>query len=235
MLGKLINRLKSLGGNTIYYPGCLTRFAGKHIEENYRKILGVLGIDFIMLPEFRCCGSPVISAGFREDFERLEKEHLDILRKYSVRRIITNCPSCYKMLAESFSGHGIEVEHMTRLLAHNLDKLPARSHYGERICYHDPCHLGRGSGIFDEPRKVLRMLGFDVIEMKNSGELSLCCGGGGGVRSNYKELSAKIAGIRIAQCNEKKLVTPCTLCYLHMKESSRDTGIEVFEFSEVIV
>ncbi len=37
------------GGNTLYYPGCLTKFAAPEVMENYKRILDVLGVDYIML------------------------------------------------------------------------------------------------------------------------------------------------------------------------------------------
>jgi len=230
MLKRLINRITQLGGNTLYYPGCLTKFRAKNIEENYKKILAMIGIDFITIPEFYCCGSPVLSAGYKDDFDELVRKNKEAFRKFGVKKIITSCPSCFKMFRDTYN---LPVEHITQTMEKNLQKIPGGKHKGERICYHDPCHLGRHSGVYDAPRKVLAHLGFEVVEMDQCRQDALCCGGGGGVRSNFPDLAKKIAKIRLAQCHEKALVTPCTLCYKHFFDNAE--GISVYEFSEVVL
>ena len=67
--------LKNLFGNKniLYFPGCLTKTVLPDIQKNYEKILNDLGIDFIMLKdEEYCCGSPVLRAGLKKDFEEIK-------------------------------------------------------------------------------------------------------------------------------------------------------------------
>ncbi len=235
VIKKILGKLSKLGGNTLYYPGCLTKFAGKSIEKNYKTILEKLEIEYITLPKTVCCGSPILSAGYKEDYEKLVQMNKEMFDEYSIKRIITNCPTCYKMFTQDYALENIKVEHITQTLAKNLDKLQANTHKKQRISYHDPCHLGRHSGVYDEPRKVLEHLGFKIIEMKRSHEEALCCGGGGGVKSNYPDLALRIAKERLKQCTENRIITPCTLCYKQFKEAAKGTGIQVQEFSEVLI
>lgn len=214
-------------GNTLYYPGCLTHHILPDIEKRYEKILRTLGIDFIFLPEFNCCGSPVTHAGYEKDFEDLKDKNLIFFKKYSVNKIVTNCPACYKIL----SGYGLSVEHISQTIWKRIEKIKAK-HAG-KITYHDPCHLGRQSNIYNEPRDILKAIGFEVIELQNNCEDSMCCGGGGGLKTNYPELANKIAYNVLKQVKTKKLVTPCPMCYVHFKENAPE-GMEVVEFSEVL-
>ena len=93
---------KILGGNTLYYPGCLTKFVAKDLKENYKKILRSLGIDFIELAEIEvCCGSPVLKAGYADDFKNLAEKNLKIFKEHSVKKIITNCPACFLVFKKS--------------------------------------------------------------------------------------------------------------------------------------
>ena len=48
------------------------------------------------------------------------------------------------------------------------------------VTYHDPCYLGRGNGIYDIPRSVLKKLTHHLVEMKRHKSFALCCGAGGG-------------------------------------------------------
>lgn len=224
---KLMEKFKF--GNTLYYPGCMSKYALPVIERNYRDILGKIGIDFITIPDDEvCCGSPVLKAGYREDFENLRKKNLETFKKYGVTKIITSCPTCAYMFRKYY---GIEAEHITQTIWRHIKKFQPNM-YNEEVCYHDPCHLGRYMGVYNEPRKILEYLGFKVKELKNNKESSLCCGGGGGLKSNYKKLSQDIAKIRLEQCSAKKLITPCPMCYSHLKENSKE--IKVMEFSEVL-
>ncbi len=231
MLRKLLEKLA--GGNTLYYPGCMTRCALPGIQARYEALLRRAGVDFIVLPgEVVCCGSPVKRAGYMRDFEELKKKNLALFARFSVRRIVTNCPGCYHTLKEDY---GLDALHVSQVLSPR--RRPAQGEGqsdGARpaITYHDPCHLGRWSGIFEEPRRLLEGAGWQVAELPQDREQSLCCGAGGGVKSNFPELANAVARARLAQVSNGRLCTTCPLCYAHFKENAGE--IEVLELSEIL-
>ncbi|MBU3913760.1 MAG: (Fe-S)-binding protein [Nanoarchaeota archaeon] len=230
--------LEKIGKNTVYYPGCLTKYALSAEAENYKKILGKLGADFIILPDILCCGSPVLNAGYETEARKLARKNLEIFKKYNVKKIITNCPACFKTFLKDYKemlpDWDIEVEHVISVILSYLEKKKIVLERREKVSYHDPCHLGRHLGIYEEPRKILERLGYEVVELRNSRENSLCCGGGAGLKTNNPELANKIARKRVEQARDigvKKIITPCPLCYAHLHENSE---IEVLEFSHVV-
>ncbi|MEM4245396.1 MAG: (Fe-S)-binding protein [Candidatus Nanoarchaeia archaeon] len=228
MFRGILSKLTS--GNTLYYPGCLTKFVLKDVEENYKKILNQLKIDFIMLGEMEfCCGSPVLNAGYEEEYKELVQKNREVLKKYGIGKIITNCPACYKVLKENYPE--IKVEHVTQTIWKNIEKLKLKS-FNEKITYHDPCHLGRHSGVYDEPRYILKALDFEVVEINNNRENSMCCGGGAGLRTNAPNTSSKIAKMLGEHIKTDKVITTCPLCYVQLKEN---TNKEVLEMSQVLV
>lgn len=229
------------GRNVCYYPGCITRYAAPELEKNYEKILNLIGIDFIKFNDFVCCGSPVRNAGYEDDFKDLIKKNTDFFKKYSVRKIITNCPGCHKTFGmeypETDSSFKVESEHITITIwdAIQKGKLALKTVKDEPIAYHDPCHLGRYAGIYDEPRQILEYMGYKVIEMDNNKETALCCGAGAGLRNNEPKIAGSIGKMVMKNAEAlgvKKLVTTCTLCAMHLRENS---NIEVLELSEVII
>jgi len=231
--------IKNMGKNTVYYPGCLTKYALNPEAENYKKILNKLGVDFIILPDILCCGSPVLNAGYETEARKLARKNLEIFKKYNVRKIITNCPACFKTFLKDYKemlpDWKIEVEHAVFTILRYLERKRIVLEKKEKVTYHDPCHLGRHLGIYDEPREILERLGYEVVEMKNNRENALCCGGGAGLRVNNPELANKIAKKRVKQARDigvKKIITTCPLCFAHLGENFSD--IEVVEFSYAV-
>jgi len=218
-------------GNTLYYPGCLTKFVLPEIESNYKEILNKLGVDFIVIKDEFCCGSPALKAGYKGDFEDLRKKNLEIFKKYGVKKIVCNCPTCAYMFRKYY---GIDAEHITRIIARSKKINNYDIEYNEEVSYHDPCHLGRYLKIYNEPRSILKKLKFKIKEMKNNRENSLCCGGGGGLKSNYPEMADKIAKQRLKQCKTEKLITTCPMCYINLKDNA-DKKVKVIELSEVLL
>jgi Fe-S oxidoreductase len=49
-----------------------------------------------------------------------------------------------------------------------------------RVTYHDPCHLGRMNDEYETPRRILQLLGCELVEMPRNRDNSFCCGAGGG-------------------------------------------------------
>lgn len=232
---------KAMGGNTLYYPGCVTHLVKPELEESYKKILQRLGVDFIVIPEFNCCGSPVLRAGYKKDFNELVEKNKKIFEKYGIKRIITNCPGCYNALKNNYGS--MRVEHIAQTIKRNIKNIKGTGEKpsqddDKKITYHDPCHLGRHSNIYDEPRDILKALGYIVEELPRNRERAMCCGGGGGLKANNEAMANNFAKAILSQVKTKRLVSPCPLCYSHFKQNSKGSGItkdiEVVELSELL-
>jgi len=234
----LFNWMK--GGTTLYYPGCLTKSVLKPELENYKTIFNKLGIDFIMLPDKEvCCGLPILNAGYRKDTRKLAKKNLDAFKKLGITKIITNCPSCYHTFNEIYpkilQEWDIEIEHATITILNALKnkriKFRGQEEDREVVSYHDPCHLGRHSGIYDEPREVIELLGGKIHESFYAKENAICCGAGGGMRANFTETAKKTAKKKASFIPEhsSKIISPCGLCYSNIK-SATEKSIEFSTF-----
>jgi len=229
---------KIFQGNTLYYPGCLTKFVLKDILANYQRLLRQTGVDFIALEEVeQCCGSPLKNAGMIKEFQALAEKNLKIFQEHGVGKIITNCPACAAVLKNDYAETlgkkwKIEAKHITEVIS--PQQINVRK--GTKITYHDSCHLGRKLGIFEQPRQLLKVAQCQLVEMELNREESFCCGGGGGVKSNQPALANEIAKERVAQAKATQascLVTACPMCYANLKENA--AGIEVKEMSQLIV
>lgn len=224
---------KLFAGNTLYYPGCLTKFTCKDKMEKYKKILEIESIDFIMLKDKElCCGSPVKNAGAKDAFKELARKNLKIFKDHGVDRIISNCPSCAAVFKKDYKEvlgeeWDIEIQHISEVINKSLTKLKKDSNI-KKATFHDPCHLGRVLGIFEEPREVIKKAGYELVEMEYSREKSVCCGAGGGVKGNEPELSNRIGTDRTRQAKESGadvLVTNCPMCFKQLEENAGEMKV----------
>jgi hypothetical protein len=89
------------------------------------------------------------------------------------------------------------------------------------VTYHDPCYLGRHNGVYDAPRKLLRILTNDFVELDRTRENSFCCGAGGAQfwkeeeagTEKISENRSREVGQRLGSRNETKvLAVGCPFC-----------------------
>ena len=99
------------------------------------------------------------------------------------------------------------------------------------VTYHDPCDLGRKGGIFDAPRQALsRVPGWTFVEMQQSREHALCCGGGGNLETFDPPLVEQVSAKRIAQAAEvgaDVLVSACPQCVRTLSKAARAQKVRV--------
>lgn len=210
--------------DTIYFVGCVASFYPMvySVPQAFVGILRRAGVDFAVLgPEEWCCGFPLVIAGMGEEARTLAAHNVEAVAQTGARRLVTTCPSCYHTWRHTYSellGQPLPfaVVHATELLRDLVRSgLPLRP-LEMRVTYHDPCDLGRTSGLYDPPREVLRAIpGLDLVEMKETRERALCCGGGGDVEMGDPSLTEKVASMRLAQALEtgaQVLATACQQC-----------------------
>ena len=100
----------------------------------------------------------------------------------------------------------------------------------ERVTYHDPCNMGRNSGIFEEPRQILNRSVSDFAEMWPNRENNWCCGGGGGMLSMPEYDQTRLAsGERKAdqmrQTGARIIATACANCQMQLSQVMEHHGV----------
>lgn len=230
--------------DTLFYVGC-TFALDRTLQESPRALARLMtraGEDYgLLLEDELCCGSTAKRIGHSRLFEKLRAQNEKRLLETGVKRLVTACAGCYKTLSQDYPGlpDKIEILHSTEYLARLVKegklKLP-RSEI--KVTYHDPCHLGRHTEVYDPPREVLNSIpGLRFVEMKNSRELSRCCGGGAGVKTAYPTVSQKAAIRRLKEAEEtgaKMLITTCPFCVQTLKAAALVTGSKM-EVAELAV
>ncbi|RLB32373.1 MAG: Fe-S oxidoreductase [Deltaproteobacteria bacterium] len=218
------------GMEILYFPGCYPSYDPrlKKVARATVNILNQAGVDFgILGPKENCCGESIRKTGDEELFKRLARKNIKTFIDNGVKKILVSSPHCYHTFKNEYPEFMVnfEVVHITQFLFEliNEGKIEFTKEYGKKVTYHDPCYLGRHNGIYDEPREAIKKVpGLELIEMPESREDSLCCGGGGGRIWMETPKSERFSDLRLEQAigvEAEVLVTACPYCITNFEDS----------------
>jgi Fe-S oxidoreductase len=220
--------------DVLYFAGCMTHLT-PGIKNSMVKIMNATGVNWKFIDELggACCGRPLMLAGQDKEARELINFNSQLIWKSGAHTLVTSCPICYKVFRESYY-LGVEVLHhsqfINRMIEDNSLKL---SFLRKRVVYHSPCDLGRGSGVYDEPKEVLRHVS-RLEKTKADDENAHCCGGSlGNMKISYQQ-KHKIACDAAAELTKNSpdiLATACPLC---KKSFSSATTTRVADIAEIV-
>lgn len=162
----------------------------------------------------QCCGLPLLHAGDREGLHRAAHQLRDEVADADL--VVVGDPGCAHALTRAYATITVtppRVQPLVDLVYAKLDQIPAATHRGLRLRYHDPCKLGRGLDRYEEPRSILaRLTGEPPGELFRNREHAECSGAGALLPLTRPATSAAIADGRIAEHRASGggvLVTAC--------------------------
>ena len=221
----------------MYFAGCMTHLTPRIIK-SVEKVFKSAGVNYIFADRDGgiCCGRPLMLAGkTNAAYETISANRKMILGS-GCRTLVLSCPICYKIFKDEYALEGVEVLHYTQFIKRLVDEGKLKLTAGdERIVYHDPCELGRGCGVYKEPREVLAQAG-TLVKATKEGDESICCGGSLGSLTLDTRDRAKITESSVANLlanNPQTIVTACPLCLKTFSESVPET-VKVQDFAETV-
>lgn len=218
----------------VYFTGCVSAYfpMAQEIPMALAGLFDAAGVDFTLLGEDEwCCGFPLLGAGLPGEIKQLIDHNIEAVREKGATTIVFACPSCFQMWREHYPAE-FQIFHVTQY----LQKMVANGRFDLHplpmtVTYHDPCDLGRGSGEYEAPRRLLNAIpGITLIEMKHNRQNCLCCGGGGNLEMVDAGLSASIAAMKIEEILETgadAVVTSCQQCVRSMTTYVRKNKIKL--------
>jgi Fe-S oxidoreductase len=193
------------------------------------RILNRLGISPVLLEQERSSGHDLLFAGDAEGFQRLARLNAEAVRAAGVKRVITTCAESYHVMAFHYRrvvpGFAVDVEHFLTFLERELAGREAEFHaVPGRVTFHDPCRLGRMSGVVAAPRRLLaRIPGLELAEMRHHGSKALCCGTSAWMRCGPTNKAIQLARLgEAAATGSATLATACPKCAIHLRCAQAD-------------
>ncbi len=234
---KVTYNIQKSGEKVMYFAGCMTHLTPRIIK-SVEKVFKFAGVNYIFADHDGgiCCGRPLLLAGKTDAAYETISANRRMILSSGCRTLVLSCPICYKIFKDEYALEGIEVLHYTQFIKRLADEGKLKLNAGdERIVYHDPCELGRGCGVYKEPREVLGQVG-TLVKSAKEGDESICCGGSLGSLTLEARDRAKITESSVGNLlvnNPQTIVTACPLCLKTFSESVPDT-VQVKDFAETV-
>lgn len=229
----------------MYFAGCMTHLTPRIIK-SVEKVFKAASVDYVFADRDGgiCCGRPLMLAGKTSAAQETIAANKKMILESGCRTLVLSCPICYKIFKEEYGLKDIEVLHYTQYIKRLVDEGRLKLNAGgESIVYHDPCELGRGCGVYAEPRDVLSRVG-TLVKAGKEGDESVCCGGSLGSLTLDARDRAKITESSLANLVVNKpqtIVTACPLCLMTFSGPALDAvnaegnPVKVNDFAEVVL
>lgn len=232
----------------LYFACCLPSYDNR-IRNVARSTAGLLrraGVSFGILGQKEsCCGEAIRRVGAEKIFEETARSNIESFKEADVKMALVSSPHCLVTFQKEYPDFGGEFRavHATEFLWDCIErgKIVPKKSLKKKVVYHDPCTLGRQSGIYDPPRNILKSIpGLELLEVEDfSRNLSLCCGAGSGALWIDWPKGERMADIRVKQLVDtgaEIIAVACPYCLQMFEETVKamNLDIEVQDVSELL-
>ena len=216
-------------GRVFYFTGCFTNYFAGDVGQATVNVLKKLQLEIEIPSRQDCCGLAIILSGEEDLPIKNVEKNISMLTRKEIDAVLVDCATCGAAFKKEYIAllkrKGMDTKEAEILkgktydileyVAERIHLLPLKDRDGKRIrvTYHDPCHLVRGQGVSEAPRKILKALPqVEFVEMRDA---NMCCGGGGSFQFDFPEVSKGITEDKIKNILEtgaSVVVTGCPGC-----------------------
>jgi len=233
----------------VYFAGCTASYVEKDIGEASVRLLDEADVDFTYLgKKENCCATPMLVAGKWDLFTDTMKKNIAAVKNAGGKRVITSCPACdmmwrkvYPEWAEKMGiEYDIETRHYSEVVAEKIGggefTFPDNNMPATKVTWHDSCHIGRVSGIYEEPRDLIKAIpNVEFEDLAHNRDNAHCCGS---VLTLLKEpdVAADIGDVKLqeaADIQAEKILALCPCCefQLRLTRDEKKRDIEVVDLA----
>lgn len=226
-----------------YFAGCTASYVEKDIAQASVRLLDAAGVDWTYVgKKENCCGTPMLVAGKWEVFAETVRKNIEAVRTVGAKTVVTSCPACDMMWRHVYpdwaAKMGIEYDfesrHYSEVVAEKIRsgefKFPDNGKEKVKVAWHDSCHMGRVSHVFEEPRELIKAVpGAEYVELPYNRNEAHCCGS---VLTLIKDppVAADIGVHRLNEAVEvgaQKLLAACPCCEVQLRVSAEKGNVPV--------
>jgi len=136
-----------------YYVGCTASYRQIEVAVATAKLFELLGMNFTIIEDEVCCGSPFFRIGAVDTAQGLMRKNLEAFK--NIQMVYFSCAGCYRTFTIDYPKWMAEDEklpfktqHAFELVARLIEQekikfKPNKELKGKVVTYHDPCHTGR--------------------------------------------------------------------------------------------
>jgi len=157
------------------------------------------GVKPIYHEEQTCCGQPAMNSGYRKEAKAAAKHFIQVFGDDEV--VVSPSGSCVCMAKfhypELFEDEpdwqrraedlGKRIYELTQFLVDVLKVEDLGVSFDGKVAYHESCHILRGLGVSEQPKKLIR--GVRGTEMVPLNAADSCCGFGGEFANSFPDIS----------------------------------------------
>jgi len=234
---------------TIYFAGCTASYVEVDIAQATVRLLDEAGVDFAYLGKNEnCCATPFLMSGLWDTFTTTMKKNIEEVKAVGADTVITSCPACDMMWRYEYPkwaaklgiDYNITAKHYSEVVSDKIQssefKFPENDLPPTKVTWHDSCHIGRVSGVYEPPRELIKAIpNVELVEMQHNREAGHCCGSVLSLIQN-PPVAAVIGKVRLDEAQETgagKVLALCPCCQVQLRISAdkKDIPIEVVDLA----
>ena len=187
---------------------CLVDSLYPEVGEAMVALFNRLGLSVRVPVDQTCCGQPAFNAGYRKVARAAAKRFIKIFE--DAEAVVCPSGSCVSMVKHHYPelfesdvtwfdravSIGQRTFELSQYLVDGLGIDDVGASYDGKVTYHDSCHLLRGLGVAEQPRRLIRNIQrAELVEMKDADK---CCGFGGTFAVKYPDISVAMVDEKIS-------------------------------------
>lgn len=220
----------------VYFAGCTASFVENDIAIGSVRLLDAAGVDFGYLGKAEnCCAIPMLVAGKWDTFVDTMKKNIAAVKAKGASTVITSCPACDMMWRHAYQTwteklgieYGIKSKHYSQAVSEQIAagkfQFPENNLPKQTVTWHDSCHMGRVSGIYEPPRDLIKAIpNIELVEMDHNRAEAHCCGS---VLTLIKDpsIAAEIGKTRLDEAEitgASTVLAACPCCEFQLRVSA---------------
>ena len=237
--------------SAVYFAGCTASFVEKDIGIASVRLLDAAGLDFTYLGERElCCATPMLVAGKWEQFADVMRANIANVKAAGADTVVTSCPACNMMWRHVYPewceklgvDYDITAKHYSEVLSDKIEAgefafpEPPEGAPKQKVTWHDSCHMGRVSKVYEEPRTLIKANpNAEFVELPFNREDAHCCGSVLTLISD-PEAAARIGNDKHEEARSvgaTKILAACPCCEFQLRVAGQknDSDVEVVDLA----